>query len=85
MPNAMLKSMVMSGLAESDGNMDSPIANACEFMEERLESLSQAELASRLTLNCTPSFVQPQLVNDLPVTIIDVWDNCALSQQVMMA
>lgn len=82
MPNAMLKSMVMSGLAESDGNMDIPIAKACEFMEERLESLSQAELASRLTLNCTPSFVQPQLVNDLPVTIIDVWDNCALSQQV---
>ena len=82
MPNTMLKSMVMSGLTESDGNMDIAIAKACEFMEERLNSLGQSELASRLTLNCTPAFVQPHLVNDLPVTIIDVWDDCALSQQV---
>lgn len=82
MPNTMLKGMVMSGLTESDGNMDIAIAKACEFMEERLNSLGQSELASRLTLNCTPAFVQPHLVNDLPVTIIDVWDNCALSQQV---
>ena len=82
MPNAMLKGMVMNGLTEQDGNMDIAIAKACEFMQERLESLGQTELASRLTLNCTPGFVQPHLVNDLPVTIIDVWDDCALSQQV---
>ena len=82
MPNTMLKSMVMSGLTESDGNMDIAIAKACEFMEERLNSLGQSELSSRLTLNCNPAFVQPHLVNDLPVTIIDVWDDCALSQQV---
>ena len=78
----MLKGMVMNGLTEQDGNMDIAIAKACEFMQERLESLGQTELASRLTLNCTPGFVQPHLVNDLPVTIIDVWDDCALSQQV---
>ena len=36
----------------------------------------------RLTLNCTPAYVKPHLVNDLPVTVIDVWDSCALSQQV---
>merc|ERR1719323_373475 len=54
----------------------------CEFMQEKLDSLGQSDLASRLTLNCTPSFVQPDLVNDLPVTVLDVWDDCALSQQV---
>ena len=82
MPNAMLKGMVMNGLTEEDGNMDLAIAKACEFMQEKLDSLSQCDLASRLTLNCTPSFVQPHLVNDLPVTVLDVWDDCALSQQV---
>jgi len=82
MPNAMLKGMVMNGLTEEDGNMDLAIAKACEFMQEKLDSLGQSDLASRLTLNCTPSFVQPHLVNDLPVTILDVWDDCALSQQV---
>ena len=82
MPNAMLKGMVMNGLIEEDGNMDIAIAKACEFMQEKLDSLGQSDLASRLTLNCTPSFVQPHLVNDLPVTILDVWDDCALSQQV---
>ena len=82
MPNPMLKGMVMNGLTEQDGNMDIAIAKACELMKEKLESLGQSELASRLTLNCTPAFVQPNLVNDLPVTIIDVWDDCALSQQV---
>ena len=82
MPNAMLKGMVMNGLTEEDGNMDLAIAKACEFMQEKLDSLGQTDLASRLTLNCTPSFVQPHLVNDLPVTVLDVWDDCALSQQV---
>lgn len=72
----------MNGITEQDENMDLAIAKACEFMQERLESLGQSELASRLTLNCTPAFVQPHLVNDLPVTIIDVWDDCALSPQV---
>jgi len=79
-PNTFLKKMVLNGMETVD--MDLGIAKACEFMSERLEELPQAVLASRLTLNCTPSYVKPHLVNDLPVTIIDVWDDCALSQQV---
>jgi hypothetical protein len=39
-------------------------------------------MASRLTLNCNPSYVCPQEVNDLPTTVISVWDDSALSQQV---
>ena len=79
-PNKLLKRMVHSGIETVE--VDIGIAKACDFMVERLNSLSQPVLASRLTLNCTPSYVKPHLVNDLPVTIIDVWDDCALSQQV---
>jgi len=80
-PQMMLKNMVLAGI-KSPGPEDGPITNACEFMAERLETLTQPTLASRLCLNCTPAYVKPDLVQELPVTIIDVWDSCALSQQV---
>lgn len=38
----------------------------------QLESLSQSELASRLTLNCQNSYVEPHKIKDVAVTIIDV-------------
>jgi len=80
-PNSVLKKMVLVGII-IPGEEDGTITKACEFMAERLETLKQPTLASRLTLNCTPAYVKPHLVNELPVTIIDVWDSCALSQQV---
>lgn len=51
-------------------------------MSERLESLSQQELASRLTLNCINSYVEPQKLQEIPMTIIDVFDHCAISERV---
>lgn len=78
MPNPLLKKMVMNGIETLD--MDISIAKACEFMGDCLSKLSQPVLASRLCLNCTPCYVKPHLVNDLPVTILSVWDDCALSQ-----
>ena len=80
-PNPVLKKMVLAGMTTTT-ETDTSIDKACEFMAERLESLKQPVLASRLALNCTPAYVKPQLLNELPVTIIDVWDSCALSQQV---
>lgn len=80
LPNAALRGMIISAITRDI--QDPSIGRAVDFMKERLDSLSQAELASRLTLNCTPSYVQPQQVNDLPVTIIDVFDDCAISDQV---
>merc|ERR1719391_604863 len=62
--------------------MDQQMIDATDFILERLESLGHAELASRLTLTCAPAHVEPQNVNDLPVTIIDVFDECALTQEV---
>ena len=78
MPSVVLKRLVMTGL--EGGQMDQQMVDATDFILERLESLGHAELASRLTLTCAPAHVEPQNVNDLPVTIIDVFDECALTQ-----
>lgn len=45
--------------------------SVCVFLMQ-LESLSQSELASRLTLNCQNSYVEPHKIKDVAVTIIDV-------------
>ena len=78
LPTLALKRMVMSGLQMS--NTDLKISEAREFILERLETLGHSDLASRLTLSCLKGFVEPQNVNDLPVTIIDVFDECSLTQ-----
>ena len=48
----------------------------------QLESLTQPELASRLTMNCASCYVQPQKICNLPITIMDVFDEYALSNVV---
>jgi maspardin len=48
----------------------------------QLESLSQKDLASRLTLNCVNCYVEPQKLNGLSITILDVFDDYALSNTV---
>ena len=48
----------------------------------QLESLSQSELASRLTLNCTSCYVNVTKLQDHIVTIIDVFDDCAIAPPV---
>lgn len=48
----------------------------------QLESLSQSELASRLTLNCIPDYVEVHKLSTTPITIIDVFDEYALSSNV---
>lgn len=39
-------------------------------------------MASRLTLNCIPDYVEAHKLADLPVTIIDVFDEYALTSTV---
>ncbi|KAL0820506.1 hypothetical protein ABMA28_006364 [Loxostege sticticalis] len=80
LPSLVLKRMLMGNFTSD--KVDRRIAESIDFMVERLESLNQSELASRLTLNCTPSYVKPQVLSHLPITIMDVWDECALSAQV---
>ncbi len=80
LPATVLKGMVLSGV--ETGSADAGITRASQFMGERLAALEQPVIASRLAINCTPSYVQPHMVNDLPVTVMDVFDESALSQEV---
>lgn len=79
MPAFMLKKIVLGNF--SSGPVDPMMANAIDFMVDRLESLGQSELASRLTLNCQNSYVEPHKIRDIPVTIMDVFDQSALSTE----
>lgn len=77
MPALFLKKMVMGNFDK--GLVDPDIAHSIDFLVERLDSLSQQELASRLTLNCMNCYVEPQKLRGVDITIMDVFDECALS------
>uniref|UniRef100_A0A3Q0RK68 Maspardin n=1 Tax=Amphilophus citrinellus TaxID=61819 RepID=A0A3Q0RK68_AMPCI len=70
MPAFLLKKIVLGNFAK--GPVDPKMADAIDFMVDRLESLNQSELASRLTLNCQNSYVEPHKIKDVAVTIIDI-------------
>ncbi|XP_070542261.1 maspardin-like [Ptychodera flava] len=76
-PAFILKRMVMANFNTkmTDGDM----ADSIDFMVERLDSLSQSQLASRLTLNCKDSYVEPQKLKNVDITLMDVFDESALS------
>ncbi|XP_066996662.1 maspardin isoform X2 [Anabrus simplex] len=80
LPSLVLKKMVMGNFASH--KVDPAIADSIDFMVERLESLSQPDLASRLTMNCVSCYVEPHKLTELPVTIMDVFDEYALSNPV---
>uniref|UniRef100_A0A098LXE7 Maspardin n=1 Tax=Hypsiglena sp. JMG-2014 TaxID=1550645 RepID=A0A098LXE7_9SAUR len=79
LPAFMLKKIVLGNFAS--GPVDPEMADGIDFMVDRLESLGQSELASRLTLNCQNSYVEPHKIRDVPVTIMDVFDQSALSTE----
>ncbi|XP_058805403.1 maspardin-like [Phymastichus coffea] len=80
LPSLVLKKMVMGNFETN--KVDNEMIDAIDFMVERLESLTQPELASRLTMNCVNCYVQPQKMCNLPITIMDVFDEYALSNDV---
>ena len=68
LPNVILKSIIFNGMnAQASDTTD--VAKAVDFMTERLNRMSQQEIASRLTLNCVPCEAQAEFI-DVPVTII---------------
>jgi len=82
MPEFMLKRILLENFPVQ--KLEPEIANSVDFMVDSLESLSQAELASRLTLNCSLGFLRPGDVT-LPqehITIIDTLDDIALPENV---
>jgi len=81
LPSLLLKKMVMGNFTAE--HADPRIIESVDFMVERLDSLSQQDLASRLTLNCVTSYVEPHKLTYIEhVTIIDVFDEYALSSPV---
>jgi maspardin len=80
LPGFMLKRMILSNLPSYE--VDSEIADSIDFLVEKLESLDRSGLASRLTLNCMEGYVEPQKFKDIPVTIMDVFDESALTNSV---
>ncbi|KOX70959.1 Maspardin [Melipona quadrifasciata] len=77
----LLVCLYLFHLAYKSFAYDHSIKCKCRFCSQ-LESLTQPELASRLTMNCVNCYVQPQKVCHLPITIIDVFDEYALSNSV---
>ncbi|KAK7063115.1 Maspardin [Halocaridina rubra] len=79
LPATLLKKIIIGRFPRK--LMDAHIADSIDFMVERLDRLSQSELASRMTLNCFPAYIEPQKVQ-VDVTILDVFDESALSYSV---
>uniref|UniRef100_A0A914VSR6 Homeobox domain-containing protein n=1 Tax=Plectus sambesii TaxID=2011161 RepID=A0A914VSR6_9BILA len=48
--------------------------------QQQLEGLTQQQLASRMTLNCFRQRINTSNLQRLPTTIVDVFDDCALSR-----
>lgn len=44
--------------------MDPDIADSVDFVIEKLDSLNREQLASRLTLNTVPGYVEPHHLNE---------------------
>ncbi|KAK3735179.1 hypothetical protein QZH41_018140 [Actinostola sp. cb2023] len=70
MPSFLLKKMIMNNF--NVAIVDEDIADSIDFMVERLEGMGRSELASRLTLNCVDSYVEPQKLQNIAITIIDI-------------
>ncbi|CAG2123294.1 unnamed protein product, partial [Medioppia subpectinata] len=81
-PTPLLKKLVMGSSSMQTTSRDQSILDAIQFMADKLDTLSQPELASRLTLNCLNCYVEPQRLQKLDITLLDVFDQCALSQSV---
>ena len=79
LPSLVLRKMILSGL-NIGGGADPEIEDAKEFIYEGLKTFDQADLASRLTLSSLPAVISSKNIHDLPVTIIDVFDDCSLTQ-----
>lgn len=79
MPGFWLRRQIMLNLPCE--NLECNVANSVDFMVERLDMLDRNQLGSRLTLNCTDNYIEPQKLKDVYVTIMDVFDESAISQR----
>lgn len=72
LPEFMLKRIILSNFPQ--GLLDPDIAETVDFMVDQIENLNQEELASRLSLNCSPGGALNPSVGLENITIIDALD-----------
>lgn len=58
------------------------LVRAAHRASAQLETIPRKELAARLTLNSLNSYIEPQKLSNVPMTILTVFDECAVSAQV---
>jgi len=78
MPEFMLKRIILSNFPET--KMEAEIANSVDFMVGQLETLTQKEISSRLTLNCTYFHLKPSenVFDKSKITVIDCLDEVTI-------
>jgi len=81
MPLFMLQKMVLGNFPKQ--KLDYETRMSVDFMVEQLESLTQSELASRLTLNCLIGDLDPSklALEQSRITIMDTWDEGAVPEK----
>ena len=80
LPSFVLKKVLLENFPQEP--VEARIADSLDFMVDKLDSMSQRQLASRLTLNTLEGYVEPQRLRDIPVTIMDVFDESAITAKV---
>ncbi|XP_022737954.1 maspardin-like isoform X2 [Durio zibethinus] len=78
-PSFLLKRYVLTGIR--DGPHEPFIADSVDFVVSQVETLSRDDLASRLTLTVDRASVEPLLLSDSFITIMDTNDYSAIPQQ----
>eukprot|EP00291_Cryptomonas_curvata_P019739 CAMPEP_0172176834 /NCGR_PEP_ID=MMETSP1050-20130122/15065_1 /TAXON_ID=233186 /ORGANISM="Cryptomonas curvata, Strain CCAP979/52" /LENGTH=313 /DNA_ID=CAMNT_0012849215 /DNA_START=95 /DNA_END=1033 /DNA_ORIENTATION=- len=75
MPYFMLRTMLLSSFDTAPASQE--LADAVEFMTEQAETLGQADMAGRMTLNCTALDCAGLKMEDGRVTLVDSLDKVA--------
>ena len=60
------------------------VADSIDFMVEQVESMDRSTLASRLVIGSTRSYVEPQRLRHLNITLIEGFDNPGVSEKLQV-
>ena len=60
------------------------VADSIDFMVEQVEGMDRSTLASRLVIGSTRSYVEPQRLRHLNITLIEGFDNPGVSEKLQV-
>uniref|UniRef100_H2YFZ7 Maspardin n=1 Tax=Ciona savignyi TaxID=51511 RepID=H2YFZ7_CIOSA len=81
LPSLILKKFILGDLPLKYVTINQ--ANSLEFVADALESVTQREIASRLTLQYQSNYVnQPQRLQTIPTTVMDAFDDTTFPQTI---